>query len=186
MAGAEGLEPSARGFGVNPRSKKPRAFIRTVDSTQYKNRMDSFDYDMTVSIWGQSLSPGNEQIYFWGSQTADSNGSYNYIGIKDKVVDALIEKIIEAPDRNALKTATKALDRVLLHNHYVIPHWHTPVQRFVMWNKFGIPSSDLMQGAQIMTWWFDAEKEENLKKMNEQRRRFSNKASLFKRLKEWF
>lgn len=162
------------------------AFIRTVDSTQYKNRMDSFDYDMTVSIWGQSLSPGNEQIYFWGSQTADSNGSYNYIGIKDKVVDALIEKIIEAPDRNALKTATKALDRVLLHNHYVIPHWHTPVQRFVMWNKFGIPSSDLMQGAQMMTWWIDAGKEEKLNKMNEQRRRFSNKASLFKRLKEWF
>ena len=163
------------------------AKIRTVDSTQYKNRTDVFDYDMIVTIWGQSLSPGNEQSYYWGSETADAKGGYNYVGIANPVVDALIAKIVEAPDRKALNTAARALDRVLLWNHYVIPHWFSGKQRFVLWDKFGIPSFDLTKGAQTMTWWIDAQKEKNLlEKQSVQAPDSKKKETLFDRLEKWF
>lgn len=163
------------------------ASVRAVDSTQYKNRTDSFDYDMIVNIWGQSLSPGNEQSYFWGSQSANARGSYNYIGVSDEAVDALIEKIIAAKDRKSLKTATRALDRVLLWNYYVVPHWYSPVQRFVLWDKFDIPATDLMQGAQMMTWSVNPQKEAALKSGGRARKEKKKSApSLFDRLKERF
>jgi microcin C transport system substrate-binding protein len=131
------------------------AKVRVVDLIQYKNRVDSFDYDMIVSVWGQSLSPGNEQRYFWGSAAADSNASFNFSGIKSPVVDDLIEDVIQAKSRAELKTAVHALDRVLLWSFLVIPHWHTPYQSFVFWDKFGMPATDdkPIKGTNIYYWW---------------------------------
>ena len=98
--------------------------VRTIDSAQYQNRLDGFDFDMIVSTFSQSLSPGNEQRNFWGSDAAKTNGSRNIIGISNEVIDLLIEKVISAKDREDLIVTTRALDRVLLWNYYVIPQWH--------------------------------------------------------------
>ena len=129
------------------------ATVRTVDTIQYKNRLDNYDYDMIVTVWGQSFSPGNEQRYFWGSAAADSPGSLNYSGIRNPVVDDLIEKIVSAESKEAHLTAVHALDRVLLHLHLVIPHWYTPEHRYLYWNKFGIPKKTPLKGTNILDWW---------------------------------
>lgn len=165
-----------------------QAVLRAVDSTQYKNRTDTFDYDMIVNIWGQSTSPGNEQRYFWGSSAADMAGSQNYAGIKNPVVDALIEEIIEAPDRQSLVAATKALDRVLLWEHYVVPHWYVPSVRLVYWNKFGMLKDPLMKGVQLMTWWVDPKKDQALKALRQKEKDAAaqDRKTVFQRLKEWF
>ena len=130
-----------------------KARIATVDVIQYKNRLDAFDYDMIVSVWGQSLSPGNEQRYYWGSESVNSKGSMNYAGVKDPVVDALIDKVISATTAEELTTATHALDRVLLWSYLVVPHWHTPVLRYVYWDKFEMPKVIPMKGISPLTWW---------------------------------
>lgn len=132
------------------------ATVRTVDSAQYEQRVTTFDFDMIVASWGQSLSPGNEQREFWGSMAADQDGSRNVTGIKNPAIDALIDAVIAAPDRAALITRTRALDRVLLWNHLVIPQWHLPYDRVAYWNKFGIPEKTPLGGANIMTWWYEA------------------------------
>lgn len=134
------------------------ASVRTVDSAQYKNRTDSFDYDMVVDVWGQSNSPGNEQREFWGSHAADMQGSRNSAGIKDSAVDALVDLVISAPDRESLVTRARALDRALLWGHYVIPHWHINYDRVVFWDKFGRPDSKEPLGAQFFIWWIDPAK----------------------------
>jgi len=138
--------------------------VRVVDSSQYQKRVDERDFDMLVSGWRQSLSPGNEQVSYWGSESADEAGSRNYSGIKNPVIDELIKMIIEAPDRESLVTSTKALDRVLLHGHYNIPQYFGPFHRLAYWDKFDrpeiIPSKDLT----IETWWIDPVKEAALKK----------------------
>ena len=102
------------------------ATIRIVDSAQYANRMQEFDFDVTTAAFGTSPTPGVGERNFWGSESARSPGSINYAGIADPAVDALIEKIADAPDRGALETAARALDRVLLWNRYVIPQWFNP------------------------------------------------------------
>ena len=130
-----------------------KASVRVVDVIQYKNRLDAFDYDMIVSVWGQSLSPGNEQRYFWGSEAADAKGSMNYAGIQNPAVDALIEAIIGAKTTSELQTAVHALDRVLLWSYLVIPHWHTPVLRYVYWDKFNMPEVLPAKGISPLTWW---------------------------------
>lgn len=127
--------------------------LRTVDLIQYKNRLDSFDYDMIVNIWGQTLSPGNEQRFFWGSVAADSPGSMNYAGIKSPIIDFLIDAVIQARTIAELKTAVHALDRVLLAEQIVIPHWFTPVNRFMYWEKINMPEQTPMKGVNILTWW---------------------------------
>ena len=164
------------------------AVLRAVDSTQYKNRLDSYDYDMIVHIWGQSTSPGNEQRYFWGAATADANGSQNYAGIKNPVVDSLIEKVIEAADRKKLVAAVKALDRVLLWEYYVVPHWYIPATRLVFWDKFGMPDVSVMKGVQMMAWWVDTEKEEALQNLRNEKKALAKNAekTVFQQLKEWF
>ncbi len=129
------------------------ASVRTIDSTQYQNRVDGFDFDMIIFSIGQSLSPGNEQRDFWGSDKANIKGSRNLIGIKDPVIDELIETLINAKDRQALISATRALDRVLLHNHYVIPHWHIRNFRVAYWNKFESPSISPKYALGFNTWW---------------------------------
>jgi microcin C transport system substrate-binding protein len=132
------------------------AKIRVVDTSQYINRVRDFDFDMTVGSWGQSLSPGNEQRDFWGSAAADRPGSRNLIGIKDPVIDMLIDKVIFASDRKALVAACRALDRVLLWNHFVIPNWHINSYRIAYWNRFGRPAvKPKYELGFPATWWID-------------------------------
>ena len=134
--------------------------IRIVDDAQYENRLRSFDYDIIIHSWPESLSPGNEQREYWSSQTADVPGSSNYIGIKNPAVDTMIDRVIFAKDRAELVAATHALDRVLLWNHYVVPQWNYPKVRTARWDRFGRPSEmpKYGQAAFPALWWFDAEK----------------------------
>jgi microcin C transport system substrate-binding protein len=135
------------------------ATLRYVDAAQYKNRMDNFDFDMTVATFGESLSPGNEQRDFWGSEKADIKGSSNIVGIKNPVVDDLIRLIVSAPDRQELIDRTRALDRVLLWGYYVIPQWYIDYYRVAYWDKFGRPDITPKYGLGAPdTWWFDAKK----------------------------
>jgi microcin C transport system substrate-binding protein len=133
--------------------------IRVVDDAQYENRMRSFDYDMTIGTWGQSLSPGNEQREFWGSPAADTPGTRNTIGIKNPAVDALIEKVIFAKDRETLVATSRALDRVLLWNFYVVPQFTYGFSRYARWDRFS--HAELPKYARSglpSLWWYDAEK----------------------------
>jgi len=134
--------------------------IRVVDDAQYQNRIRSFDFDMVTDVWGQSLSPGNEQREFWGSQSADQPGSRNTAGIKNPAIDALIEKVIFAKDRAGLVAATKALDRVLLWNFYVVPQFTYPFSRYARWDRFshGEPLPKYGRSGLPSLWWYDAEK----------------------------
>ncbi|WP_038036044.1 extracellular solute-binding protein [Thermopetrobacter sp. TC1] len=136
-----------------------RASVRTIDSAQYERRVKNFDFDIIVASWGQSLSPGNEQRNYWGSAAADRPGSRNYAGIKDPAVDYLIERIIFAKSRKELIAATRALDRVLLWNFYVLPMWHITYERTARWNRFGKPAKipDYSVGFPDI-WWWDEEK----------------------------
>lgn len=130
------------------------AKFRIIDSSQYGNRMRDFDFDMTIHSIGQSLSPGNEQREYWHSEKADVSGSRNYIGIKDPVIDALIELVIQAPDRQELIYRTRALDRVLLAGHYLIPQWHINAWRSAYWDKFERPEYTAKQSLGVTsTWW---------------------------------
>jgi microcin C transport system substrate-binding protein len=146
------FKPSLERIGVT-------TSIRVVDSAQYENRLRSFDFDIITHTWGESLSPGNEQRDYWGSQSADVSGSQNLTGIKNPAVDTLIDRIIFAKSRAELVAATKALDRVLLWNFYVVPQYTYPYARYARWDRFshaelpkycrsGLPS----------LWWFDADK----------------------------
>jgi microcin C transport system substrate-binding protein len=132
--------------------------VRTVDPAQYQKRLDDFDFDMVVASFGQSLSPGNEQRDLWSSRSADIPGSRNIIGIKDEVVDALVEAIIAAPDRESLIVRTRALDRVLLWGHYVIPNWHIRSYRVAYWDRFARPAVTPRYSLGFDTWWVDEEK----------------------------
>jgi microcin C transport system substrate-binding protein len=133
--------------------------IRSVDVAQYQQRTDTFDFDMVVSGIGQSLSPGNEQRDFWYSSNADRPGSRNQIGIKDPVVDALVDLVIQAPNRASLIARTRALDRVLLWGHYIIPHFHLRASRLIFWNIFGRPKTVAKYSDGFpSTWWVDPEK----------------------------
>ena len=130
------------------------ASFRTIDTAQYQNRILEHDYDMTVQVFGQSLSPGNEQVEYWHSTKADQAGSRNWAGIKDPVVDALVDKIVHAESRDDLVTASRALDRVLLWNYYVVPQWHLNSFRVAYWDKFGQPSKRAPYNLNILdTWW---------------------------------
>jgi microcin C transport system substrate-binding protein len=136
------------------------ASVRNVDDSQYQNRLRSYDYDLTTVLWAQSLSPGNEQREYFGSQSADRPGSRNIPGIKNPAVDALIEKIIFAKNRAELVAATKAMDRVLLWNFYVVPQFTYGFQRYARWDRFSHPEPMPQYGiAGFPTlWWWDADK----------------------------
>ena len=115
--------------------------LRVVDSVQYINRRQSFDFDMIVGGFAQSLSPGNEQREMWGSDAAQRQGSRNLIGIENPTIDALIEEIVFAEDRAHLIAATRALDRVLLWNHYSVPNWHSATDRIAYWKHLAHPAA---------------------------------------------
>jgi microcin C transport system substrate-binding protein len=135
------------------------ARVRVVDAAQYEKRQDDFDFDVIVALWPESLSPGNEQREFWGSQAAAEPRSRNLVGIKDPIVDRLIDLVIQAPDRPSLVARTRALDRVLLWGHYVVPHWHIRAFRVVYWDKFARPAVSPKNALGFDTWWVDATKE---------------------------
>ncbi len=134
--------------------------LRRVDDAQYEQRLRNWDYDMIVWTWGQGLSPGNEQRDYWTSQSADTAGSRNFAGIKNPAIDTLVDRIIFAKSRAELVATTKALDRVLLWNHYVVPQWSYGKQRTVRWDRFGRPATlPKYNAASFPTvWWWDAAK----------------------------
>jgi microcin C transport system substrate-binding protein len=134
------------------------AHLRNVDAAQYQHRIEDFDFDMIVGGWAQSLSPGNEQREYWGSEAADERGSQNYAGIKSPAIDKLIELVIAAPDRESLVMRTRALDRVLLRGFYVVPHYRDAVYHVACWNMFGRPKVLPKQGVALDTWWVDQAK----------------------------
>jgi microcin C transport system substrate-binding protein len=147
------LKPSLERLGMT-------VTVRTVDEAQYENRLRSWDFDIITSAWGESLSPGNEQRGYWGSQAADEPGSYNLIGIKNPAVDALIEQVIFAKNRPDLEAAVRALDRVLLWNHYLVPQWTYGKVRTARWDRFGHPDPMPKYGRAAFptVWWWDADK----------------------------
>jgi microcin C transport system substrate-binding protein len=147
------FKPSLERIGVT-------TSVRVVDDSQYESRLRAFDFDMIIDQWGESLSPGNEQREFWGSQAADVSGSRNAVGIKNPAVDALIEKVIFAKDRGELVAATKALDRVLLWNFYVVPQYSYPFSRYARWDRFSHaePLPKYGRSGLPTLWWYDAEK----------------------------
>ena len=140
------------------------ATVRTVDAAQYQHRVKDFDYDIISAYWRQTLSPGNEQRNFWSSKASQSHGSRNYAGVSDPVVDELIERQIAAPDRETQVAITRALDRVLLWGHYVIPGSHSSAYRMAYWNKFSHLPEPARNGLGFPdTWWWDADKAARLK-----------------------
>ncbi len=136
--------------------------IRVVDTAQFINRRRDFDFDMMIATFGQSESPGNEQREYWGSSAADIPGTRNFAGLKNPVVDEIIEQIISAPDREALVFATRALDRVLLWEYIVIPQWHIAKFRVAYWNKFSRPQIIPRYNLGFDTWWIDPKKNAKL------------------------
>lgn len=135
------------------------ATIRTVDSPQWVNRVRSFDYDVLYQAWAQSASPGNEQRFFFGSASANEEGSSNYSGLADPGVDALIDKVIFADDRETLEAATRALDRVLLAHHILIPSYTRGTSWLARWDRFGRPEKLPEYSSGFPTiWWYDEEK----------------------------
>lgn len=131
--------------------------IRRVDVSQYINRLRSRDFDMIVGGFGQSSSPGNEQREYWHSASADNPGSRNFIGLKDPAVDSLVEGLINADSRQSLVAHTRALDRVLLAGHYVIPNWHIKTWRVAYWNRLQHPEVTPLYDVGLMTWWAKAD-----------------------------
>jgi microcin C transport system substrate-binding protein len=134
------------------------AMLRSVDDIQYENRLRDFDFDIMIATWPQFLSPGNEQRDLWTSRAADTPGSRNYVGIKNPAIDALVERVIFAKSRSELVAATRALDRVLLWNHYVVPLFAYNKLRAARWDRFGRPDRLPEYGGAAFpgVWWWDA------------------------------
>ncbi|MBI2707970.1 MAG: ABC transporter substrate-binding protein [Proteobacteria bacterium] len=126
---------------------------RTLTPSQYIEKEGDFDYDMIMGIIPESETPGNEQREFWGSKHADVNNGHNLAGIKDPVVDELVELVINSPDRTTLTSRVHALDRVLLWGHYGVPGWYSKTSRIAYWNKFGMPEKKPKDGVGFSTWW---------------------------------
>jgi microcin C transport system substrate-binding protein len=137
-----------------------RASVRTIDRSQMVERMDHFDFDATVEVIAQSLSPGNEQRNQWGSAAADAPGSQNTMGLKSPAIDELIRLVIAAPDRESLVVRTHALDRALMWQMFSVPEWHNPVTWVAYWDKFDHPrpAEPPVNGVPFTAWWFDADK----------------------------
>ena len=138
--------------------------VRTVDSSQYQARMLNYDFDMIKASWNVSLSPGNEQQFYWGSEVGKKDGSKNYAGVNSPVVDSLIETLIGAKTREELTTVIHALDRVLLWGHYVIPLYHSNTARIAYWNFLEFPDEIPLYGLVIESWWANSEKASKLQR----------------------
>ena len=137
--------------------------VRTVDTSQYRRRTDSYDFDMVIDLWGQSISPGNEQREFWGSKAADKPGGKNSMGLKDPAVDQLIELVIAAPDRESLVVRTRCLDRVLQWHQFLVPQFRSGKELIAYWNRFSRPERTAKYSPVAYdTWWLDEAKDRAL------------------------
>ncbi|MCO5146961.1 MAG: extracellular solute-binding protein [Aquamicrobium sp.] len=153
------------GYVANLRRLGIDASLRIIDTTQYIQRYQSFDFDAVTARFPQTESPGNEQRDYWSAQAADTPGSRNIPGIKDQTVDALIDRIIFAKDRDDLVATVRALDRVLLWNYYTVPQYFQPTLRYAYWNKFGIPEKQPgYAGVDTMSWWIQPERETQIER----------------------
>ncbi len=157
------MEKTSLSFIKNLRAMGIEAKFRLLDSSQYSERMHSFDFDIMTGIIGQSNNPGNEQLNYWGSASAQDHGSSNYSGISDPVVDHLIERVIASGTYEELVERVHALDRVLLWGFYIIPNWSMKEFRFAYWDKFKFPSKSPLYNLGIETWWIDPILEAKLK-----------------------
>jgi microcin C transport system substrate-binding protein len=155
----KGFERIVAPFARNLAKLGIEVSYRNVDSALYQRRSDTFDFDMMVQTFPQSMSPGNELIDKFHSSTAAQEGSNNVLGLKDPVVDALIEKVIYAKDRQQLVIAARALDRVLLWGEYLVPNWYIDTHRAAYKNRFGYPETTPLyydvNGWMLATWWVD-------------------------------
>jgi peptide/nickel transport system substrate-binding protein len=129
------------------------ASVRVVDPVQFDQRRLAFDFDMMPSRWDQSLSPGNEQSFYWGSEAADLQGTRNYMGARDPAIDALIAAMLEARERTAFVSAVRALDRTLMSGFYAIPLFNVVEQWIARWNRVERPATTALTGYLPETWW---------------------------------
>ena len=134
------------------------ARVRTVDTAQYQNRRNVHDFDMLIYRWGMSLSPGNEQAFYWGTPAADQEGTRNYPGVRDPVVDALIKRMTNVRGREDFVDTIRAMDRVLLWGHYFVPLHHRNDDHVAWWDKFGRPEKNSLYGVVMDAWWEDPAK----------------------------
>ncbi|MGV1871134.1 extracellular solute-binding protein [Agrobacterium rosae] len=151
-----GLERTILPYIQNLKKIGINATIRSVDASQYTNRVRSFDFDVIMKVWATAPNPGNEQADFWGSAAADRQGSNNVAGIKNPAVDALVRKVIFAPDREDQVAAARALDRVLLANAYVIPQFYRGETSIAYWNTIVRPQTLPEYGIGFPTAWWSA------------------------------
>ena len=156
------FEPMALSFKRNLERLGVEVSVRLVDASQYQSRLEEFDFDVVISSFGQSLSPGNEQRDYFSSAVVNNPGTRNIMGIADPVIDELIELVISADTRDSLVQRTRALDRAMLWGFYMVPHFHIPHDRIAFWDKFGRPEITPSRGAQTNAWWIDPELEASL------------------------
>ena len=130
------------------------ANVRAVDAVQFDQRRLGFDFDMIQNRWDQSLSPGNEQFFYWGSEAADNPGTRNYMGAKDPAIDAMINNMLAARDRGVFVSAVRALDRVLISGFYAIPVFNVREQWIARWNRIERPQTTALTGYLPETWWY--------------------------------
>ena len=157
-----GNERIALNFTRNLKRLGVEAKVRTVDTAQYQYRRNVYDFDMIVYRWGMSLSPGNEQAFYWGIEAADQEGTRNYPAIKDPVVDELIARMTQARERENFVDTIRAMDRVIMWGHYLLPLYHLNDDRFAYWDKFGRPAYTPVYGAVLDAWWEEPGKAEAL------------------------
>jgi peptide/nickel transport system substrate-binding protein len=146
-------ERLAMAFASNLRRAGINVQVRINDAVQYEGRRLSYDFDMVQVRWDQSLSPGNEQAFYWGAAAADAPGTRNYMGVKSKAVDAMIAALVNAETREDLVAAVRALDRILLSGHYVVPLYHLPDQWVARWTAISRPAATSLVGYLTETWW---------------------------------
>jgi microcin C transport system substrate-binding protein len=146
-------EKLALHFARNLEKLGIEASVRTVDTAQYQQRAATYDFDAMIYLWDPSLSPGNEQAFYWSCDAASREGTRNYPGICQPVIDGLIKRISDAPDRASLVAAVRAMDRVLQWGHYVVPLYHLRGDRLAFWDRFGMPDRVPVYGYRLETWW---------------------------------
>jgi len=129
--------------------------VRNVDPSQYQERRSNYDFELIFNGWFSSLSPGNEQTFYWGSEAADAPGTRNYMGAREPAIDAMIEAMLEARAHEDFVAAVRALDRVLLSGAYMIPLFHQPDQWLALWNKVKVPEKISLYGYRSGTWWIE-------------------------------
>ena len=146
-------EKIALAFARNLERLGIKVRVRTVDTSQYLYRRNAYDFDIIIYHWGMSLSPGNEQAYYWGTAAAAQEGTRNYPGVQDPVVDELIDRMTKARGRGAFVNIIRAMDRVLLWGHYFVPLYHLNDDRIAYWDKFGRPEVIPLYGIVLDAWW---------------------------------